>query len=391
MRLVSWRSRKLWDRLTGGIETLNRYFYYGIGFFQKRDDGYFQTARELTRDCIAALRRSTTAAGAELLVAIIPSRNQVDAEGWKQTLDAHESDYGELDRMFPSRLVRDYCDSMAIAVLDLTEEFLESESAVELYESDLHLSLMGHGFIAERLARFLSTESKRFGDPAVDLYRSGMGLLRGGRPEEAAAVFSAAINQNTAWAALHIKAGDAQRQLQNWSQAQRNYIMAGRLDPESPHAREGLAETFLALGDTAAGIEHYHGALALRPEWWPYNRRLANIYKAIGRNEEASQLEARVLAVFGGPHSERLAWWAEHRYESMDHFRREEWREAATDLRRAVPFATDDRRAAELHYALGHLYELDQRPDLARREYQVVPENTHHHRLALERLAALRD
>ena len=99
-RLLASRYARMRAKWTGDLAVLDldhRYYYYTIGFYQGRDDGYFATARDLTLESIEQLRRLVVADGAELALVVLPSQNQVDRREWLrmlQELGVDEVDIG---------------------------------------------------------------------------------------------------------------------------------------------------------------------------------------------------------------------------------------------------------------------------------------------------------
>lgn len=69
-----------------------------------------------------------------------------------------------------------------------------------------------------------------------------------------------------AWEATLLNLGHAARKLRQYSRAQQLYRQAIGLNPHSGSAYAGLAYTHQLAGDSAAAVECYHKALALKPE-----------------------------------------------------------------------------------------------------------------------------
>jgi len=394
-RLVGSRYARLKGRWSGdlGLIDLNhRYYFYEIGLYQRRDDGFFHTARELTLECVAQLRRLVREDGAELLVVLLPSQYQVDQHKWQEVLgqlSLDEDDLGELDWDYPHRLVRAYCAGSQIPCLDLREAFAASERVSDLFLTvidDGHFSALGHRLAAEEITAFLRGDSVHLGAPVVLSYRRGLGYLYRGDFDRAEQALLAGIEQEGALAALHVALGNLYRQRERWLQAQRAYRQALDIDPASAKAWEGLAEVLMAGGDRAAALISWKRAVQAQPEWWPYWQELEALYTELGMMQEAEEARRRVEAELNSPGPIKRYWWAEHVSRGTDYAAQEKWQNAECEFGRAVRFIPDEPISL---YNLGLLYHRTGRLNQAASAYRKVLSLAPDFTLAAERLREL--
>ena len=190
-RLLGSRFAKLEGRLTGNLFLLDlssRYYFYEIGYYQTRDDGYFATARELTIECLDLLRQWVRWDGAELVVVLLPSPYQVGVQQlWQKMLvelRVDEEDLGPLDFTYPNRLIASLCRERGVPYLDLTAAFARADNSANLYLTavgDGHMSAAGHALLARELTGFLHAEIAPLQNPDIDTYWRLKGQLRAGR------------------------------------------------------------------------------------------------------------------------------------------------------------------------------------------------------------------
>ena len=168
---------------TGDLAVLDldhRYYYYTIGFYQGRDDGYFATARDLTLESIEQLRRLVVADGAELALVVLPSQNQVDRREWLrmlQELGVDEVDLGPIDMEYPNKVLGEFCRQQRIPYIDLYRAFATADNVEDLYLTvigDGHLSGRGHALVAREVGTFLQDGPLKYRSPVLGLYRTGV-------------------------------------------------------------------------------------------------------------------------------------------------------------------------------------------------------------------------
>ena len=393
-RLLGSRFAKLEGRLTGNLFLLDlssRYYFYEIGYYQTRDDGYFATARELTIECLDLLRQWVRWDGAELVVVLLPSPYQVGVQQlWQKMLvelRVDEEDLGPLDFTYPNRLIASLCRERGVPYLDLTAAFARADNSANLYLTavgDGHMSAAGHALLARELTGFLHAEIAPLQNPDIDTYWRLKGQLRAGRLTAAGELLKQSPVAQT-WPAFETIRGDYHARLKDWQAAAAAYVRAVELDGAALHAVEGLARARAAIGDTAAAVASWRRAQQLQPTWWAYQLELAAL---LGReNPEAKAAQRRVDRLFEAPRQIRGNWWAEHISRGVLMMERGRIGDAERAFGRAMRFIPDDPVA---YYTLGWVLQRTGRGEAAREQYERSLGFAPEFDLARKRLAELR-
>ena len=374
-RLVASRGGQLWGQLTGALaylDTGHGYFYYELGFYQARRDGEFDTAIQIFRESLHQLESLVRHEGAQLLVALIPSQNQVDDEKWHETLSQlrlAEGDLGRLDRRFPNKVVKNICSSIGVPVFDLTEVISSRQSASsDLFSpNDLHLGPIGHRLAAEVFAEFITQEIADEGECVSPNLRAALLALEG--DEETAVRIMATCAK---YFASLLVSGKLHLQLERWREAHAAYSTATLIDPNSIEAIRGMGDALHGLGDTAGAVERYELALRIRPEWWPLHERLAILLQTSGHQLRAARYRLQVERLLSSPDSRRL-WRTEHLLVGRLLLARREWHEAEIELKRSLYLCANADDSSSVHFALAQLYESTEKPTEALVHYSSVP------------------
>ena len=247
----------------GLLDLLHRYCFYEVGFYQGRDDGLFATAEALTMACIGELQQLVEADGAEFVVAILPSLNQVSPEQWHKTLDklgVAAADIEPVEMEYPNGLVKRYCAARGIAQLDMTAAFAAADVPEDLYLTvidDGHFSAAGHALAGSEIARFLLRQGYSLREPAVDFYRRGKAQLAAGGFAEAERVFGAGLSVNAQWVPMHEALAETWERTDRWALASEGYANALQLGGASATRWQRLAYRAAAavgLGRRGSGV-----------------------------------------------------------------------------------------------------------------------------------------
>lgn len=119
-------------------------FYKGTSP-QKRED-----IRNL-KEYLALFKKAVESNGAELIVILIPTKEQTRFRYLEEVVNEFGLDINELDMMYPNSLMHQWTDSLDISLIDLYEEFSVSEQEV-FFDYDEHLNEHGHWTMAGRIA-----------------------------------------------------------------------------------------------------------------------------------------------------------------------------------------------------------------------------------------------
>jgi tetratricopeptide (TPR) repeat protein len=375
-RLVTGRLVKLWAMWSDDLEITDiahQYYFYEVGYYQQRRDGVFATARDLTMECLLNLRDMVRADGAELMVTILPSQNQVDKKKWLRTLaklSIDERGLGALDFNYPNSLVVDLCKEQDIPLLDLTPVFANKSEVEDLYLTkfdDGHFSRLGHRVTAKYLATFIQRESGMGTDDGRREYRWGQQLLKNGAVAQAAELFSQAAAKNSQIEAYEIAIGDVSVVQHDWLRAISAYQRAVDINPQARLAWEKIASAAAAIGDGEASLHAWSQALNLHASWWPYTEKIIELYEKMGRRQEAAILKNKVEQLFVSPLPIRKFWWNEHIAAGTASAAERSWKHAEREFLRASRFISDE---PVTYYNLGLVYERMQRLEQAVDSYK---------------------
>ena len=367
MRLLGSRYARAKGKWTDDLWLLdleNRYYFYEIGLYQQRNHPLIRLTRNLTLDCIAQMRSAVEADGAEFMVLILPAQNQVDPAHWQQTLsslEVEEENLGPLHMAHPNQVIGEFCSSHKIPYLDLLTPFAAADRPQDLYlgiVQDLHFSPAGHQLAAKEITNFLLTQSIFLTDPAIDNYRNGLELLRGGDLDRATEHLRLSVDNMPAWNPAQVALGDLYRRMGSNNQAETAYRKALTLDPLSLKALDGLGQVLLANADTNAAIALYKEALAVRPGWLPFYDQLLDLYISRQKRQEAESISRRRAALIDSKENVKGYWLAEYNFIGDLHTRQQQLPKAEQVYRQALKL--DPASAATWNNLAGVLYQQQQ-------------------------------
>ncbi len=128
-----------------------------VDLFKIEESPPVTKAYERTYEIIAQLGREVKNSGAKLIVAIIPTKNQVDQELFSDEMKRAGKDISDYDLKAPNRRLTAMLDELGIAYTDLTPGFRERQRkspASKLYFAvDRHWNKEGHDLAASLLAK----------------------------------------------------------------------------------------------------------------------------------------------------------------------------------------------------------------------------------------------
>ena len=335
------RAKAKWTHDLWLLDLENRYYFYEIGSYQQRAHALIKRSHHLTLDGIAQLRAVVEASGAEFMVVILPSQNQVDTTHWQHTLsllDVKEEDLGPLHRSQPNQMIGAFCAARQMTYLDLLAPFATDRPG-DLYlgiVQDLHFSPAGHQVAATEIADFLLTQSAFLTDPAIDHFRHGVAQLHDGNLAEAEARLRASIEGKPNWPAAQVALGDLYRQTGRGDLSAATYRRALRLDPLSLKALDGLGQALLAEGDTGAAIAQYTEALEVRPGWLPFYEQLHNLYLSRGRRQEAEEISREFNTLVNASGRTKGYWAADYNFTAEVHHNKGDSNKAIEMYERAL-------------------------------------------------------
>lgn len=105
--------------------------------------------KQRMRDAIAEFKKLVEQDGGELVLLLLPSKEQVSPSMLKETLKACKLNESDIDLMAASRLCEEIAKSNNLKLIDMYEDF--KTAAFPFFEIDEHLNTIGHELTAERL------------------------------------------------------------------------------------------------------------------------------------------------------------------------------------------------------------------------------------------------
>lgn len=99
--------------------------------------------------CISEFKRIVESNGAELVLILIPSKEQISPKMLKETLEICKLQDGDIDLQAASRLCSEVAQKEGLKLIDMYDDF--RFSLLPFYLIDEHLNVLGHELIASRL------------------------------------------------------------------------------------------------------------------------------------------------------------------------------------------------------------------------------------------------
>lgn len=105
--------------------------------------------------CLQEWKKEVEGIGAELILLLIPSKEQVSPMLLKQVTEKYNISASEVDLSAPNRLFTSTALQLGLKAIDLTKDFQQS-SIFPFFTHDEHMNIVGHRIIAQRLTKELS-------------------------------------------------------------------------------------------------------------------------------------------------------------------------------------------------------------------------------------------
>lgn len=126
---------------------------YNILF--KEESEIKKADRKAFKTCIREWKQEVEKMGANLVLLLIPSKEQVSPTLLKEVIDNYPIAEEQLDMTAPNRLFSSVASSLGLQAIDLTSAFRHSDT-FPFFLHDEHLNQVGHQLIADVLAKELS-------------------------------------------------------------------------------------------------------------------------------------------------------------------------------------------------------------------------------------------
>lgn len=155
-----------------------------FNIFYKQSSDQKKSDIRAFEDVIVKFKKEADAMGAELVVLLIPSKEQVSDKMLSEVTKKFDIKVSELDMQTPNKLTKSVCDKLGIPLIDLYDSFRNTDK-FPFFIRDEHLSIDGHRMIASELKRFFINESNKYVAFSLDnrneryptFYDEGMSIL----------------------------------------------------------------------------------------------------------------------------------------------------------------------------------------------------------------------
>jgi Flp pilus assembly protein TadD len=200
-------------------------------------------------------------------------------------------------------------------------------------------------------------------DPSL-IYALGVSLVRSGRPQAGAQVFSRMITEHAGSAELYVLLGEAHSQQGDFDSALAQFNKAIELDPRVPNAHTSAGLLHLRVGNLQDAVRHFRAELQLRPKDARTRYHLAYALQLQGNSEEAMQHLRETLRLDPGSADARYLL-GKALLDGGDATA------AVEQLQASIRLAPGDARA---HYQLGRAYQRLGRQQDAQRQFALYQE-----------------
>lgn len=135
-------------------------------------------------EVLSKFKKEADEINAELVVMLIPSKEQTSDEMLNEVCDRFGINKAELDMIATNRLVKEACNRLGIGLIDLYDSFRQSDK-FPFFHRDEHLNYDGHKLIASELKSAFNSEKTKYevfslgnkNDRYPTFYDDGMSVL----------------------------------------------------------------------------------------------------------------------------------------------------------------------------------------------------------------------
>lgn len=127
-----------------------------FNIFYKESSDLKERDRAAFKDCIAEWKSAIEADGGELILILIPSREQVSEGSLREVCDWYNINPSQLDMYAPNKLLAETAKELGLVYHDLTDRF-KSSCIFPYFQRDEHLNHQGHELVSEALGDVIST------------------------------------------------------------------------------------------------------------------------------------------------------------------------------------------------------------------------------------------
>lgn len=129
-------------------------------FFEESSD-LKKKDREEFESVISQFKDEANKIGAELIILLVPSKEQISEVMLNEVKDIFRIKDSELDMSAPNTLTSEVCSKYNIDLIDLLDSFKSSEK-FPFFMRDEHLNTFGHSLIANEVSSYYSGEREKY-------------------------------------------------------------------------------------------------------------------------------------------------------------------------------------------------------------------------------------
>lgn len=113
------------------------------------------------KHCIAEFKKEVEKSGGNLVLILIPCKEQISHDALEETLEACNLRKEDVDLMAASRLCQEVASKEHLLLIDMVDDFKSSPQS-PFFHVDEHMTPIGHRLIANRIAREYSQYARRY-------------------------------------------------------------------------------------------------------------------------------------------------------------------------------------------------------------------------------------
>jgi len=127
----------------------------------KQSSDYKEQDIQNFKDCLSEFKKTADECGAELVLMLLPSKEQVSPDLLQEVMSAFNIKDEELDMTRPNRLCREAAESLKVRLIDLYDVFHDSPE-FPFFFKDEHINATGHALIADKIMETFIPEADRY-------------------------------------------------------------------------------------------------------------------------------------------------------------------------------------------------------------------------------------
>ncbi len=132
-----------------------------FNIFYKQSSDQKESDRRAFEEVLKKFKKETDELGSELIVILIPSKEQISKEMLTEVSDRFGIGTEELDMLAPNKLTKKICNESGIQLIDLYDSFHKAQK-FPFFMRDEHLCKEGHKMIADEIKQTFANEAGKY-------------------------------------------------------------------------------------------------------------------------------------------------------------------------------------------------------------------------------------